>query len=434
MKKLRGAFALSIAVATSLAVWACSTKQDTASLADTPDGSSAGDAGGGDAAGGDTGGGDAGAGLGSTTATIGPDGGVISVAGITVTIPPGALTAPMAFTLTRFNENEMSLAPHAEFLIPVTVRFDGVSAQNRYALHRRDDGTLHELGEMFSDGNGAAFQASSFSCHYVASPKNVTLLSDGARDPKGWDEGDSLVGSDVANSDIPDGITEKDVTASCLTDVKDDKFPEDPITPAPGRTQDEAHLMTNEAAAALRRARNALTGPELGGYDLWLNGAWDSSGSLHSPNRDPEGQWDAPAGHKDFKGRLRDRHYYGAAIDVVLCKKTGETCIDASSKINDALLGKLADIMDVAGFDWVWWEPTSVCGGTVSARTHIHASISSPSVSKCVEKCGSDAGPPDNRCIVNCPNCVGGNLCCSPYDDGGIAASSCRCFGGAFEQ
>lgn len=311
----------------------------------------------------------------SSTATVGPAGGVIAAAGVTVTIPAGALGAPLDLTLTRYGDREMSLTPHVDFLVPVKVRFDGMGTDDRLVLRQRDDGVVDELGEPFDEAGGAAFLTSSFSCHHLA--KLAALGADG------WKEGTSLAGGDVANTRIPDGITHQDVTAACLTSVKDDGFREDSITKVASRTQDEAHLMTEEAAAALRKVRQALPGAGLGDYDLWLTGAWDSSGLVHARTRDPEGKLDAPKGSEAFTGRLRDRHYYGAAIDVVLCKKSGQGCLDDTAKVHDVALGKLAALMAASGFTWVWWEPALVCDGTLRSGAHVHASISSPSLVKC---------------------------------------------------
>ncbi len=68
------------------------------------------------------------------------------------------------------------------------------------------------------------------------------------------------------------------VTAAMLVDARDLVAGADPLRAAKFRSPAEKFLVTAEVAAALvelRQEVKAEFGPE---YDIWLNGAWDSSG------------------------------------------------------------------------------------------------------------------------------------------------------------
>jgi hypothetical protein len=277
---------------------------------------------------------------------------------------------------------------------------------------------MDDLGETAEDATGATFLVSEFTCAGTQTP------IPGAPP---FTMGGSLSGGDVANSklgsQIDGGLTQDQVKSPCLQSVKG-IFNADAVTDAPPRDLDENYLMTLEAKNALLAARAVLQATPLIDYDIWVTGAWDSSLSHHSQNRDPTGEWDAPRGGigPDYTGRYRDRHYYGAAVDMVLCKRVNGTCpADGSTKTYDDNLGTLASILatDSVGFDWVWWEPNhQVCGG----HSHIHASISSPSLDGCMRCRNEPLAAPVCTKTTSC----GRTFSCQPdYTDGGC----CSCYG-----
>jgi hypothetical protein len=161
-------------------------------------------------------------------------------------------------------------------------------------------------------------------------------------------------GREAARTNVPVPVSE--VTRECLTNAeasigaRHDTVTRTPGTPSFSREPDEVFLMTREAAAALEEARTEVAAQIGVEYDIWVNGAWDSSHSVHG---------------------VGSRHNWGAALDLVLCRLP---CASGASKVTDPLvLGMLPPILVEAGFTWVWYEDPR----------HVHASISSPSLSEC---------------------------------------------------
>jgi len=284
--------------------------------------------------------------------TIGASGGTLRADGVTVTIPPGALTGDVQLTLTVGPDALVTVSPDTSFLLPVRVKM----ALERWPVvgprlaEHQTAGEFYLIGQVIESGDGsweyATTEFSETRGHLVKTiaPSDLSV----------WVEGDCSVSVvESTQTQQPQAVTPSDVTRSCLTDIRTEIGPRhDPVTGpnVASRGQDEYNLMSKEAAIGLAATRAAVK-TQLPGYDIWVNGAWDSSGGgIHGSN---------------------SNHYYGAALDLALCENP---CADAQSKVTDPnLLGQLPVILLGSGFTWVYYEDPQ----------HIHASISSPSLSDC---------------------------------------------------
>jgi hypothetical protein len=73
----------------------------------------------------------------SNSAWIGPQGGQVSVTGVGVTIPAGALSLPTLITVTRNEDDTVELGPHGQaFEVPVELLFVAplVSSAERHKI------------------------------------------------------------------------------------------------------------------------------------------------------------------------------------------------------------------------------------------------------------------------------------------------------------
>ncbi|MCA9607810.1 MAG: DUF4215 domain-containing protein [Myxococcales bacterium] len=301
----------------------------------------------------------------SAVRTIGPEGGRLSADGVELILPPGAVSTETTLTLSVGDDALVAVAPDIRFGQLVTVRVDGSRwpiGGPRIAQHQAGDEwymiepVVMELGDWlyttieFSDTRGLRVRPGS----------NPT-----------WSIGD--VSEHIPESTrtlLPPGIARTDVRESCLINIAPsigtlhDQVTRTPGRPSETRQSNEYGFMTREAAAAFMAARTALQSAHPG-YDIWVNGAWDSSGSVHGMPR---------------SGSLGSMHYFGAALDLGIAF--------SRAKIhNPEALGWLPAYLTNAGFTWVFFEDAA----------HVHASISSPSLAVCVG-CGNGLLDPGEEC------------------------------------
>lgn len=289
-----------------------------------------------------------GASLASTTANIGPAGGTLSVEGVTVTIPAGALATGMQLTMNVLPGPVVNVSPDVAFDLPVEVTMNGSRWPRggpRLAQHL-SSGEWYLIDQVTDHPDSSwSYRTIEFS-NTQAGPASVIpeCLTP-------WHVSDVCGSPSESGRTVIPKIERKDVTKKCLADASNivGARHDGVSQPAsgPARAQDEAWTMTEEAKTALAATRDRLRTqhPEL---DIWVNGAWDSSGRFHG------------------QGTPGSYHYFGAALDLVLW--------DGTSKVTDeAVLGLLPPILIQSGFTWVWYEDPR----------HIHASISSPSLAKC---------------------------------------------------
>ena len=285
---------------------------------------------------------------------IDSSGGELVADGIRIAIPSGALDAETWLATGVTGDAVVTVTPDVYFASPATVRMDGVRwprGGDRIALHLTE-GEWYMMEPVTSNDDGS-WQYETMEFSSTAAPV-VNVVTE---DLDAWDVYD--VWEDVAEvtrTIIPERVTALDVTKCCLADASADIGSlHDPVSPAQSvagrerkpRDSDEYAWMTQEAATALALAREALKAahPE---YDIWVNGAWDSSGSRHS---------------------RRSLHYFGVALDLGVARN-GVKLRPPPAEV----LGLIPPLLVNAGFTWVFFEDAN----------HIHASISSPSLNDCV--------------------------------------------------
>lgn len=283
----------------------------------------------------------------------GPLGAIIEAAGVTVSIPPGALLETVEIRLTVFDEQAIALWPPLRLARAARVQLppDLWPPEQTGVVLRRTSHGVEYVSPIDRGGPLAAFGV-----EQLATFVQVKLRGTG----EAWALGDYYPAR--PEYAVIDHGAKRAFVDRCLVPISAVEDRHDPVEShrwaGPGRWQAEAYLAstevadTAEALDALLRARLA----SLGDYRLWLNGAWDSSRSRQVPT---------------LRGR-RSHHDAGAAVDVVPCRLEGDRCRKVTEIGEAALLGVAADLALEAGFEWVWYED----------QRHVHASRASPSVFK----------------------------------------------------
>lgn len=368
----------------------------------------------------------------ATTMEIGPEGGVLEVAGLRVEIPKGALVVASTLTLV-VTPSSVEVTPDIAFLVPARVILSAAFLNGRdpiqlVALHEDDVGGDYE--DVVPDGSGGGvFSVLSFtkwglvpdriapSCDQFLRNDSWPSLSEAkvlSRDHAFWEATDSkrwFPGSNALN-------------LGCLTDIRVslkgvpllpfDQIVDLPVSnPKPARCPtpslryprhprakpDEGYLMSPEAADALGLAMKIVHARYHRTYEININGALDTSGT---PDLSCKGVHERDSFHN-----------YGAAVDVSLvavavetCDMCGENCKKKGNK-DPTKLTDLASIMIEAGFAWVWYEPNP---------DHVHASIASPS---CGVTLRADAPKPDFTCAAAHQCDAEERACCQLDQDGG---------------
>jgi hypothetical protein len=149
------------------------------------------------------------------------------------------------------------------------------------------------------------------------------------------------------------------ISAGLLTDVRDRIAGADPITRYRGRSDRERYLVAPELASALEELRAAVKrelGPD---YDVWLNGAYDSSGRAHK------------AGSMHGTGRAVDLDLYRLPSKGHEGGKTMDRMGEFAAIVNEVFTTRTHDGRALRG--WVLHE-----------GDHIHASLEAPSLAPVV--------------------------------------------------
>lgn len=147
------------------------------------------------------------------------------------------------------------------------------------------------------------------------------------------------------------------VSASMLVNVEEHVAGADGLRPRKGRAPEERFLVTAEVARALIELRAEVKrefGPE---YDLWLNGAYDSTGLV--------------------RRRHNSMHVSGRAVDVDLYllpsgKRRG-------GKVNH-MTGELAPVVARVFLRQTTPDGRPLRAWVLNEGNHVHASLESPSV------------------------------------------------------
>jgi hypothetical protein len=296
------------------------------------------------------------------------DGATLSADGVQVVIAGGAIAEPEELTLTVSDDALVLVTPDVYFSPdhPAKIIVDGKRwpmkgpriAQHEVAgeFYMLDVATENPDGSWQYETPGFSHNRAGLAT--VVTPTDMPLPAADASDD--YVEGDcSYSIYETSRTKQPAAVLSTDVNKCCLEDASDQvEDRHDNVTgvhaPPPSgdgvRGADEYNWMTREAHAGLTAARTKIKAA-LANYDLWINGAWDSSGNgTHAKN---------------------SNHNFGAALDLTLCQLP---CKSAASKVNTpALLGKVPALLLASGFTWVWYEDSA----------HLHASISSPSLADC---------------------------------------------------
>jgi hypothetical protein len=292
---------------------------------------------------------------------VGHEGGILHAEdlhpGLTVVIPPGALLEDTVLTLEVEASGQVHFDPHVTLERAAVV---GFSSSSR-APESSETGAIEQGGPP---GREPAEPRAWFNVRRLS----TFSLSDAATiaEPLGFNDTPWPVRGASARWE-PDhvflpSIDRADVTPDCLvsaSDLIEDRHDRPYRLLRLGRQPEEATTMSAEARAAFATAR-VLMAEVMPGYDLWVNGAWDSSGRIH---------------------RANSTHYFGAALDLSLASWTGRSW-RKMKPADPSLLGLVPDILRMSGFSWVLFEN----------RRHIHASISSPSLAACAPIAPDPAG------------------------------------------
>lgn len=316
------------------------------------------------------------------TATIGPRGGSLVSQGVTVEIPGGALPEAREFLLRVTQGPVIEVTPDTLLGLPARII---LSAD---VWPPGDDGyVLREVGEeaywaadLERSAGATTFAVSSFSTHRVVRSSRTFGRADASACRVTWGRGDAFptrIESDSTGARNLGSLAAIRANGDCLVDARGQpslaRIPADPVSRCRGQccvrarcagssdaagcqctnpdccflTRDdrEAFQMSPEAASALGRVRDRVRAGALGpNLDVYLNGAFDSSGRVHASD---------------------SYHSFGAALDLVLCDSSRSGC----PKVTDPqVLGKLPPLLVGAGFSWVLYENDR----------HVHASIASP--------------------------------------------------------
>lgn len=354
--------------------------------------------------------------IGSTSATIGEDGGTLKAAGVTVTLPPGSLPASTLLKLEVFEGPLIRITPDLGVAVAAEVALgDDVWPADKagIGMHLASSGEWYRLGDLTPTPRGMAFTTFEFS---DVMPKAPTAAPDDCLGTI-WQVQD-VCGNPTESTVTTVPVKATRVNAECLRNVQSlvgaNYDLVDKSYGGANRRDDEGTLMSQEAAAALAKVVGEVAEIGDGSYRLWLNGAWDSSQTKHDGG---------------------SFHYTGAAVDLALCRvgADGKCHVkEAKDKVTDpALLGQVPGLLLKYGFNWVWYEDTR----------HIHASISSPSLSQCaactplekrcglgntVERCGPDRSwHGESTCAFACvaAACVGECLPLETKCEDGLAVT-----------
>lgn len=364
---------------------------------------------------------------------IGPAGGQTTQAGVTVNIPPGALARKVAISIA-VKGTTISLKPDIEFALPVRVVLDpsvwNPDVPGFVVSDVLGDGDMYRIAEIESDGVSAYYDTLHFSDHHLESYATIGCYAENAsswpdntvwpvkrehwvsgyRDSTALEQiranGACLV--DVSSFFTCFGSVSHASTQTCVTNADCAAYPPWRVagTCSGGlctysqRSKTETHMMSPEAAAALKVAEQRLQDMYGPSYQICINGAYDSSGAMHTKE---------------------DYHYFGAAVDLAVCK--GSPCVRLTGSALNTKLDELGPILAASGFTWVKIE---------NDLHHDHASIPSPScgVSAYGQKaCGPPVQYPDAG--ASCYYCYCNDTQYSTFDS---CFASCKvslaCFSG----
>lgn len=349
--------------------------------------------------------------VGSPSNRIGPEGGTLTADGVIVTIPAGALREVLELDLAAWADSSgvtISLmggseTDHITFELPVHVELMAEAwppEQNGVVLRLAEDGWLEFVSELDAIDSLAGYSATKFSEHYLKRLQGPLPAVD-SRWPT-HTEGDA---QSKERSELGDPAIDNFVGAQgqhCLARLDAagydpvytrsgsklvDQCAQEPPPPAwPTREVEsrgclEGALGSRELSARIARLNVLIDETFSHEYELWINGAWDSSHAFGRTSVRQEPSY----------------HDSGSAADLVLCRMTSRGCEKVTTRSDyKGLQGILYDLSVEAGFTWVWFEPEKKGS---SESTHIHVSVSSPSVFQG----GSDActcgGLNDEACL-----------------------------------
>lgn len=280
---------------------------------------------------------------------VGPAGGVLRADDLTIVIPPGAVAQDTVLSLEVDASGQVSVDAPITLLTPAVVGF----SLTRWAPELVDDNprdTAELLEGQRAVGARAYFttlRLSSFSL-----PDAATIAVPLGFDAEPWRIREASAPWEPDWTIVPP-VDRADITPECLvsaSDLVEDRHDRPYRLLRLGRQLEEATTLSFEAYAGLATAR-ALMAETMPGYDLWLTGAWDSSGRIHHRN---------------------SLHYFGVAVDLGLARWTGRSWVK-EKPADPRLMGRIPAIMRMSGFSWVYFEN----------RRHVHASVSSPSLEAC---------------------------------------------------
>lgn len=263
--------------------------------------------------------------------------------GVRVVIPAGALTSPMKLELSVTTDDgpTITVSPSVIFAKPVEVIVEGTlwpAARQGHASRLHADGS-HHVAFLSESGDGVTFETPGFSSIALRASSEGTGSC--FEDPRAWCPGSRLGEAHDLPSAIPfhgaDGTQLRASLEACLSDVALWAAGADStslLEPKPGSTAEKAtfdiqgkngiyekthhcgpgacadHLCTEGREDAEKFQTTPLLAGAMAdlssklqtdypGYQLWINGAYDSSGCVHS---------------------TRSNHYGGSAIDLDLYK------------------------------------------------------------------------------------------------------------------
>lgn len=268
------------------------------------------------------------------TQTVEREGGVVIVGGVSIDIPEGALEEPVELTveLSFIDEGQpqIGIEPEVELSLAATVTMTAPvwsPATEGYVTYPVEDGPA--IADLILNGSTTSFDTTILG--------TMAATAYGARWPESGGQRYHVHRNpcEVAGCTGDSGSSAcqcNQAVRSCLVDARDAVAGYDAVsrsTPCrEHRSDDEAYLVTPEVHTALNILRG-LVRLDLeweGSYDLWLNGAYDSSGCVHS---------------------AESPHSAGRAVDLDLCRyNTPEGPCEKIS--NDPVL--LDDLAELANY------------------------------------------------------------------------------------